>query len=346
MPGCLGPRMSSKQLTVNRAVRITLLSAAILFRFLPGPPVAAGELYRTDFETYDSGAVDWVAGDDMWAGTDGWIGNSTGLGVHGIDQDIIAGGGLGRTAFLGFRQPASTFVYVARQIPYNPGAGDLPVVEVETLVGIQDSITKPTRDSFFVSIWNSAGDFLAGIRFANQTASYGLWRLDGTVDEEDTGVNFYRAQLHLLGLRVDLPNNRWSADLDGIPLFADAPFHAGAAAVNFGYVAYEWQLSALSPSGFGDNWMLVADLIVRSAGRGIVPFRFCGFERDGAGTSVCWPGEIGFHYQVEYSDDGAVWRSNLPNSFFPVLTGDQHLMFTDPAAAPSRFYRVVRREGW
>jgi len=55
--------------------------------------------------------------------------------------------------------------------PLQPGAGDLPVVEVGTLVGIQDSITKPTRDSFFVSIRSAAGDFLAGIRFANQTAS-------------------------------------------------------------------------------------------------------------------------------------------------------------------------------
>ena len=304
----------------------------------------AGLLYRTDFETF-------TAGDDRWAGTDdesnnrAWLGNSTGLGVHGIDQDVIPGGGLGKTAFIGFHQPASTLVYVAKPILYTPGPADLPRVRVETLVGIQDSSPNAPRDSFFVSVYNSAGGFLAGIRFDNRQATYGIWRADGANPDHDTGIIFYRGELHLLAFTVDFPNNRWSADLDGVPLFDDAPFTATARPVGFGHLAYEWQLNATSAAGFGDNWMLIADSVVRSAPAGIEPFRLSDFTRTPAATTLSWPGQHGFDYQVEYSDALGVWHAALPGSSFPGVSADQPLTFQDlsPGGA-RRFYRVVRQE--
>jgi len=299
-------------------------------------PVGAELLYQTDFENFP-------VGDDQWVGTDEWIGNSKGLGVHGIDQDVIPGGGLGKTAFIGYRQPASTFVFVAKPIGYAPGTDDFPFVEVETIVGIQDSFEKPARDSFFVSIWNAAGNYLAGVRFANQPSSYGIWRLDGTATEHDTGMVFFRGELHLLFLRIDLVNNRWSADLDGIPLFQDTPFTATANPVDCGYLAYEWQLSALSTAGFGDNWMLVADTIVRSAPRPIEPFRITSITRAAAGVSVTWPGQKGFDYLVEYSEDSLHWFGDLPGASIPG-TDDQVLSFTDLSPTPHRFYRVARTQ--
>lgn len=301
-------------------------------------PAAAGVLYRTDFENF-------TAGNDKWVGTEAWIGNSTGLGAHGIDQDVIEGGGLGKTAFIGYSQPASTLVFVAKPVLYTVQPGSLPLVRVETLVGIQDSFAKTARDSFFVSVYNSSGNFLAGIRFDNRPATYGIWRADGVNPDADTGVIFYRGELHVVSFTVDLPNNRWSADLDGVPLFDKAPFTATTRPVNFGLLAYEWQLGASSAAGYGDNWMLVADTVIRSVPAGIEPFRLSSFSRTGNTTTLSWPGQQGFDYQVEYSDSLGKWFTDLPNSAFPGVAADQAITFQDlTAGLTRRFYRVVRME--
>jgi len=217
----------------------------------------ARDLYKTDFENF-------TAGSDNWVGTDGWLGNSTGTGSHGIDQDVIPGGGLGKTAFLGYKKPSKTFVSVAKPIQYTPGAGDLDVIEIETLVGIQDSsVGNDNRDSFFVSVFNKADQYLAGVRFSNIPESYGLWREDG-VGSTDTGLVFVKGELHLLFMRIDLATNTWSATLDGLPLFTNAQFNASGKAVEMGYLAYEWQITSGNTLTSGDNWMLVADAVVRN----------------------------------------------------------------------------------
>ena len=301
-------------------------------------PVEAGLLYRTDFESFTSG-------NDKWVGTDGWIGNNTNLGVHGIDQDAIIGGGLGKTAFLGFSQPTSPLVFVAKPINYSPKPGDLPLVRVETLVGIQDSIAKTTRDSFFVSVYNTSGYYLAGIRFDNRPATYGIWRADGVNADHDTGVIFYRGELHLLSCVINLPANLWSADLDGIPLFENAAFTATTKTVGLGYLAYEWQLGASTTTGYGDNWMLVADTVVRSAQLGIEPFKFSSLTHTAVATTLTWPGQKGFNYQIEYSNDLIDWRRDLTGSAFPATLVDQPLTFQDATSgSPRRFYRVLRME--
>ena len=320
-------------LFTNRTL-LPLFAALIL----AAPTAVAGLLYRTDFETF-------TAGDDRWVGTDAWIGNSTGLGAHGIDQDVIEGGGLGKTAFIGFHQPNATLVFVAKPILYSAQPGSLPLVRVETLVGIQDSIAKTARDSFFVSVYNSSGNFLAGIRFDNRLATYGIWRSDGANSDADTGAIFYRGELHLLSFTVDLPGNRWSADLDGVPLFDNAPFTATTRPVNFGYLAYEWKLGATSVSGYGDNWMIVADTVVRSVALGIEPFRLSSFSRTPTTATLTWSAQNGFDYQIEYSDTLSTWHTDLPNSSFPAVAADQTISFQDfTTGVAQRFYRVVRRD--
>ena len=311
-------------------------------------PAGAGVLYSTDFEEKDlvSGKDIWLVGDDTWVDTpEGWIGTSKGKGVHGIDLNVIAGGGLGKTAFLGFKEPSATLVVVAKPINYSPKVGDLPLVRVETLVGIQDSTTTTSaRDSFFVSIYNSAGGYLAGIRFDNRPLTYGIWRGDGKL-EYDTGVGFVRGDLHMLSFVINLPTNRWSADLDGIPLFANAPFSATTTTINFGLLAYEWQLDATTPAGHGDNWMLIADVVVRSAPLGIEPFQLSSLTRTAAASTLTWPGQKGFDYQIEYSDNLATWRRDLPSASFPTILVDQPLTFQDTTSGlPRRFYRVLRME--
>lgn len=298
----------------------------------------ASLLYRTDFENF-------TAGDDRWVGTEGWIGNNTAQGVHGIDQDVIEEGGLGKTAFIGYRQPASRLTFVAKPVNYAPGATGLPLVRVETLIGIQDSVAKSARDSFFVSVYNGAGGYLAGIRLDNRPATYGIWRADGANADHDTGVIFYRGELHILAFAVNLASNTWSADLDGVPLFDNAQFTATARPVDFGLLAYEWQLGASTTTGYGDNWMLVADTVIRSAPLGTEPFRLATFGRAGGVTTLTWPAQRGFDYRVEYSDNLVTWHSDLPNSSFPSIAADQSLLFQDSTTGSSRrFYRVGRDE--
>lgn len=309
---------------------VTCVALAVL-------PAGGGVLYSTEFENF-------ISGDDKWVDTEGWIGNSKDYGVHGIDQDVIAGGGLGKTAFLGFNQPSATLVVVAKPINYSPQVGDLPLVRVETLVGIQDSVTTSARDSFFVSVYNSSGGYLAGIRFDNRLDTYGIWRGDGKSDY-DTGEGFARGDLHLLGFVINLPTNRWSADLDGIPLFANAPFTATTNTINFGLLAYEWQLDSTAPSGHGDNWMLIADVVVRSAPLGAEPFQLSSLTHTTASATLTWPGQKGFDYQIEYSDNLVTWRRDLPSASFPTILVDQPLTFQDATSGlPRRFYRVLRTE--
>lgn len=56
------------------------------------PRSQAADIYFTDFEEFN-------VGPDEWAGTNGWSGNSTGVGVHGIDLDMVPA--LDKTAFPG-----------------------------------------------------------------------------------------------------------------------------------------------------------------------------------------------------------------------------------------------------
>ena len=292
----------------------------------------AHTLYSTDFEEFSGG-------DDQWVGTNGWLGNSVGVGVHGIDTNLIPG--LGHTAFLGSARPKSTFVAVFRPILYDPVTNGTPIVEFETLMGIQDS-TNGNRDSFFFTLYNGTGHLLGSIRFDNTDLSYGIWRLDGT-NQVDTGVDFVRAELHLLFASVDFSNNVWSADLDGIPLFTGAVFNATARPRNLGYIAAEWQLTGATTNDYGNNWMLVADWAVRTFPLANAPFLV---ESVGSATNglpfVKWTGTLGFDYQVEHSPDLTNWLSGLSNGVFTNIQAATPLTFTDESPATQRFFRVRR----
>jgi hypothetical protein len=91
--------------------------------------------------------------------------------------------------------------------------------------------------------------------------------------------------------------------------------------------------------------MLVADTVVRSAPLGIEPFKPSSFIHTAATTTLTWPGQKGFDYQIEYSNDLIDWRRDLTGSAFPTILVDQTLTFQDAASGlPRRFYRVLRSE--
>ncbi|QTN32135.1 hypothetical protein HZ994_07260 [Akkermansiaceae bacterium] len=315
----------------NSSCRLSWLSMQLMVvssLACPGQTV-----YQTDFENFQ-------AGPNRLVGTENWVGNSTTSGSHGIDQDAIPGSGLGKTAFIGFAPPAGAInpVLVSRSVNLNPATNSEPIIEFESLLGIKDS-TNAFRDSFWISFFNiSHGTRLAHIRFANEANSSWIYYGDG-VGITNTQVNFIPGEIHLLLVRIDLVMNRWSAYLDGIPLFNGVPFTAltgTSAGRTLGSVGAEWRRSGLS---WGDNWMLIADWQVR-----MMPLQLNSAARDGAGGFVIrWTGDPARSYQIQHSDELGEWKNTLPGSTFPTQTNHGILSFTDSGALPAqRFYRVLR----
>jgi hypothetical protein len=316
-----------------RALRFVLLT-----HLLATAPVGAGTLYATDFEAFR-------AGDNLWAGTQGWLASNTTSGVQGILQNPVQDLPLGKAAFLGFATPAAALTVVYRPMNFNPVASGQPRVEFESLLGVQDS-TNGRRDRFHLTWYNIGGDFLAALTFDNTTGK--VLSDDGTT-VRDSGVTFLKgdpllglAALQLLHVGIDFHLNRWSASLDGVPLF-DRTFTVTGKALTLGTLAVEWEIASGSPGTAGNNWLLVADWLVASIPPG--PFQMLGVARDPAGTAtVTWPGHPGFDYQVQDSTDLVIWGKALPGSTIPANPTEGTLSFSDPTAAtrPKRFYRVVR----
>ena len=300
-------------------------------------PKATGELlYFTEFED-----PPFLVGADQWVGTDGWVGNSTGLAVHGIDDEFFINND--QTAYLGFNQPDTTFVVVARRFDHDPVVEETASVVLDTFLGIEDSTTE-FRDSFWLTIYNIDNLLLGALRFSNELATYGIWRYDG-VNEYDTGLAFIHGELHLICIEIDFQNNSWTADLDGIPLFPPQPLTALPYERTLGSIAYEWQLTSNDVTEHGDNWMLIADSIVWALppGEEELLIDSIGFDAEGF-PELEFTVDPGWTYQIEYTDDMVTWHADLPNSLFSGAEQTSQQQFTDPTNRPPvrRYYRVER----
>lgn len=295
-----------------------------------------GLLYFTDFDEF-------TAGSNQWAGTQNWFTNpeATDTNVQGIDSDILLG--INKSAFLGFNTPETQWTYVAKPFNHDSATQGSARLEIETLLGIQDS-TNGFNDSFFVSVYNIEGEFLSAIQFSTNTETYGIW-LDNGQDLIDTTVDFLIGELQLLVLDIDLINNRWSAEHDGIPLFTDRTFTKTGKSRTFGSLAYEWQTTDTNPANHGNNWLLVADCSVWAIPPAQVDVSLSQplISTEGH-PSFQFTGEPGWTYQIEYTDAFNGWSDDLPDSRFIVSGNPQTLKFTDSSAPPkpTRFYRIVR----
>ena len=319
--------------SASLSLKTALVKSTFVFLLLLSV-LHAGVLYETDFDDFPVGA-------DNWSGFDGWISNNTVSGAQGIDDMVIPA--LLKTASLGFVQPLNDFTFVALNLGYDHVAAGAPIVEVDTLLGIEDS-TNNRRDDFYLSIYNSGGDRLASIRFDNQSpdtpeSQFGFWREDG-VNQFDTLIDFVPGELYNLVATIDLENDTWSVDVDAVPLFTDAPFTSTNNPVNFGWLAFEWDITASSTHGYGDNFLLVADVVIQSLVEvpelDVTP----SFGPSGS-VLLSWETVAGWSDQIEYSTDLINWQSDLPNSTF---TAPGSAIFTDISGTggEARYYRVRR----
>jgi hypothetical protein len=150
------------------------------------------------------------------------------------------------------------------------------------------------------------------------------------------------AALQIFEAEIDLPGNKWSAWIDGIPIFSGVPFTATAKTRTLGAAAAEWMVTAANVADAGNNWLLVADWLLVASPR--EPFTLSGFGKGAEGWTLAWPAHAGFDYQVACSDDLVIWQENLPGSTFSSVASDGTLSFTDTTSPvpPRRFYRVER----
>lgn len=324
--------------------RTPLLISASLCLFIQASQALERELYFTDFETA-------TAGPDQLVGYDGWNGNSIGTGSHGIDPS--ASQGLGKSAFVGFGIPdaSATSVTVLHSFTHDPVASGEPFVRLVAAVGINDSDNSPSpgsqppRDNFFITFFNQAGQALASLNYNNTEAGFGLWRDDGLA-AHDSGEEFIRGEVQLLVAEIDFANNAWSVELDGFPVFRDAPFTAKTGvAMGLGGTAIVWQRAG---DAWGNNWMLFDDWTVNvDDTKLIIPattFEVGAVARDPSGRAqITWRVQPGFNYQLEYSADLAAWHADLPASLIS-NTNERNVTYTDEASAgqASRYYRVKR----
>ena len=303
-----------------------LLASAIASR--------ATEHYSTDFSSFDVGA-------DTWANAEGWQSTSTNEAVQGILLDALPG--LGNSAYLGANPTTNLSVSVSRDFNLDPIALSETLVDFETTLGIADS-TNSFRDSFFISIKNQAGFRLGSIRFSNEPTSFGIWREDGA-QQHDTGIDLPIDTLFLFSFRIDYLSNTWSAFVSGSPIFINQPFNQTGEILDLGSLSFDWQIASTNAAESGDNFLIVDELTISSTAVVQPPFpvQSMGLSSENA-PQISWTAEPGYNYQLQYSNDYSLWRSDLPGSFFGGFIFNAPITYTDHSATNAQFrvYRINR----
>ncbi|MEM7385669.1 MAG: hypothetical protein AAF514_12055, partial [Verrucomicrobiota bacterium] len=318
-----------------KKIRMTMKMLALLaFLFSTSlNPLGAQVLYETDFSEFP-------VGPGQWAGSEGWVGTAAGEGVSGIDAGEISG--QGPNAFLGFERPSAEVVSVYRVI--DSSAWDVEVLRFEALIGISTSLTGGD-DLFAIGFHDDNGTFLASLQFNTDPLDFGLWRDDG-VESIDTGEVFFSDYLHVLSIDINMKENTWSVDLDGIGVFRDEVFTRMVAdrSVIFGGLGVEWEI--LNPSNPGDNWLYLDDLEVRVvSGEPTTPFEVEALEWTSTGAlRLIWSAPSEGDYVLEQSEDGHLWETHPDGVLEVVTAGRQVFEATEPASADRQLLRFRRLE--
>ncbi|NNC88033.1 MAG: hypothetical protein HKN82_06175 [Akkermansiaceae bacterium] len=316
------------------------------------PPAAGGELFDTNFDEFPVGADQWAGvpatlppcnapfcGPDPW----NWCANNAGRMVHGIDPDQL--NGLGQTAYLGPDTPCTTDVLVYRRFDHDPFTEGTARIQVDTQIAIAPS-RNGYDDSFFISFFNIANEYLGGLRFVNEPGPYyGIWRLDG-VNEFQTVSQHVPGSPGVIFIDIDMENNRWSAFYLGTTIFANRTFTSTGYDLDLGSVAFEWQIHDPMAANHGDNWMQIADFCVFAVPVGEPTPTVESVTLDPNGYPVLtFTGEPGWDYQIQYSNSlVGIWRTDLPGSFFTGIDPKQTLTYTDTTTRQpaGRYYRIER----
>ena len=143
---------------------------------------------------------------------------------------------------------------------------------------------------------------------------------------------------------IDFESNRWSAEIDGLPLFTEAVFNGTNRPLYFGFIAIEWQIAQGSTRDFGDNFLLLSDLRLETVEDPPPPVRISSIRQNTDGAiQIAWQAAPGYNYTVEYSDNLVSWQGDLSGSSFSAPQQSQTFLFTDASSrGESRFYRIIQ----
>ncbi|MDA7526291.1 hypothetical protein N8525_03925 [Verrucomicrobiales bacterium] len=311
----------------------TSLTLGVLIAATVSVGASDRDLYRTDFS-------DFGIGENQLVGTDSWEGTNVTEGVHGIDEGLVSG--QGNTAYLGANEPEDGTSLVSVHRTMDELATD--VVRFQAIMGITESVERG-NDIFSFGFFNEDGETLGTIYFDTTLFDYGVWTGDGR-DATYTGEDFLSDYIHTLTVTIDLRANVWSADLDGIPLFDEIAFTAIESKRNVAGVAVEWEI--LDTTFPGDNWLLFDDLSLAIVGEATASPEADRsallIERleDGS-TLLTWSTRPAARYQIEYSQDGIMWRRDLLDQEVAADVSGGVAQYVDKTSVSvgQRFYRIV-----
>jgi len=204
-------------------------------------------LYQTDFSAFSPGAGTIV-------GQDGWEGQPA-PGPHGINSTFT---GQGQSMYVGSLPFTETTAFFWRTVNYSPLASGTPLVRFSAEFKIVDS-TNGKYDDFGFQVYNSDGEYLAGVIFDNN--SLGVFVSDSTAAVAAGSVFVNDVHAHL-DVEINFTTNTWTVSLGGVQLFAPRTFHAGGKSLTLGDVTTYWSAQdALNPGDnqlLIDNWSIVA----------------------------------------------------------------------------------------
>jgi hypothetical protein len=209
-------------------------------------------LYATDFETFSDGAGEVV-------GTDGWRGVRVNSEVQGIIDGL---GGSGKAAYIGLLTPTNRSGTMFRPLNFAPIAQARPIVSFSADVGVFDS-TNDRYDLFAVSLYNQAGQYLAGIWFNN--ADLTIFGANGASARFTTPLKFEPDSMIRLDATVNFLANTWSAAWGGVPLFDNKPFNVDSRTLDLAYVTFDWLVSDANLANAGDNFLLIDNFSVSAS---------------------------------------------------------------------------------
>ena len=262
---------------------------------------------------------------------------------------------------------------------YDPVANNKEIITISTLLGIKDSTPAtfgPTlRDNFEVTIMNGNApvpDVIAAIRFDNTTLDVQnnpqqvMLRTVSTAgstaltyvsnDLMEAPAYFVYDAMQLLTVRINWRTNKWSAYLDGIPLFNDKVFYIGSAARNLGLVGYRMIFGRINqtPIPFtlpiqynytyysGDNYALFDDLSVQADVLPAVTV-LAALKPSASSFSLTWNAEAAYRYNV-YGSTTMVgsWSLLTPTPLTASLTTSFPYSDATTSGIPRKFYKVAR----
>jgi hypothetical protein len=313
-----------KSQAFNRRWLAVLVLMAAYFHFQFAVLAAPTNVFFTHFEVGEGYSTNKdLAGQKPWT--------KFGSGGNGIVADFFPG--QGQQAYVGYYPPDAgddqLVVWPTNQ--FNPVASGLPLVKFSVRMQIADSLNGE-YDFFQWRLYNHQGKRLFILDFDNFLTNIN-YRLDGTNDYVDSGIQFAPGGTYSLLVTMNFAANQWSASLDQTLIVTNLPITTTNAPLGFGDMDAVWLV--YNTNAPGDNYLLFDDYkVTAEAPSSQVQF----LDRTDKGWALLRVlGTDGFLWSLDATTNFVNWTALKSN----IIVGGS-FDYTDTNAVPfsRRFYRA------